>query len=421
MNADERKKNAVFHALDGIFFFAGLTLFNRGQVVPALITDLKDSELLLGLVTLVFWLGHLIPQTIAAKKLEGLAYKKHAVLICGIFQRFGWALFLVSLFIAWQPAFTLTMFFAGLTINRLATGVIGPLWSDWYAKTSPQGSWASVLGMRRAVSGTVGIALGLFIRWVMGSFPSPDRYRILLSLSMGFFVISYLALLQVQEERQEGLPNNHDRSWGEYFRDLGRILLTPGHFRRLMAGCVAISLPMSIMVTFLTKYGLTYPGVSDGVTGTWTAVFQGTLAAGSVAGGLLSDRLNAVAPFRVAPGLFIGATVVTLFAPHPALVSVAWGLLGLALGIRLTGFLPALMHFAEPNRIPSYIAAGITVLGVPRAVIPLLSGYLVDKEVLSFPALFGLSGLLCLLGWFVLFGVQPPETPGYAAQQEQTG
>ncbi len=408
MSDHRLQRNALLHALDGVFFFASITLFNRGQVVPRMIADLSDSGLLLGLVAFVFWLGQLVPQVFAARMLEGLAYKKRAVLIWAAIQRVGYAAFLASLFLFWKPAPTLSLYFMALAINRLATGVIGPLWSDFYAKTSPSGAWASVLGVRRALSGLVGVVLGLFIRWVMGSYPPPTRYQVLLAPAVACMAASLVCVALIQEERRDGLPHHRDRPWRAYFGGLAGILLAPGPFRRFLIGSVALGLPMTLIVTFLTRYGLTHPGVSDGITGTFTAFYQGSMAVGSLAGGYLSDRRNVIAPFRLAPALFVAAAVIVVFTSSPIAVSVAWTFLGLAFGMRLTSFLPAIMRFAEPNRIPSYIALSLTFVGVPRAICPPLAGWFIDIGLLTFRQLFAGCAVLAFIAWALFFCVQAP-------------
>ncbi|MFO7958010.1 MAG: MFS transporter [Candidatus Brocadiia bacterium] len=409
MSPDQARKNALFHALDGIFFFAGLTLFNRQTVMPRLITELSDSELLLGLVPAIFWMGNLVPQIIAAKKLEGLAYKKPAILICGLFQRLGWVVLLISMLIWWDPVLTLAIFFIVLTGYRLASGVTMPLWTDFYGKTTSEGVWARVLGFRRAVAGVLGVALGLLIRWIMGRFPSPDRYQLLLLLAVVSYGISYFFLSRIQEEREDGLPNNHDASWGEYLKGLAALPGRRPDFSKFIFAVVAISLPLTIMETFLTRYGLTYPGVSDGVTGTFTAFFQGSLAVGALAGGALSDMRNTVAPFRVIPLLFLGAVVATAISPHPALVSVAFGLLGLAFGMRLTAFLPAVLRYADPHRVPTYTVVALTLIMVPRAVVPLATGGVLEAGLVTFRQIFLLSGILAGVGWAMCMRLEAPE------------
>jgi len=408
VRADQLKRNAILHGLDGVFFFAGLTLFNRGQIVPKMFEDLGGSDFLLGLVALVYWLLHMVPQTISAKAVEGMAHKRRAVLLGLFFQRVGWLGFLISIFFRWDSRFTLAAFFIALTLNRLGTGMVGPVWTDWYAKTTSNSVWASVLGFRRAAAGVIGVALGFLIHWIMANFEAPTRYQILLSLAVLCYAASYLFVALVREERTDGLPSRQGTSWGEYFRDLLRIAFQPGDYSRFVIGCLMVSAPMAVMVTFLTRYGLTYPGVSDGVTGTFTAFYQGALALGAMAGGLLSDRRNPVAPFQVSPLLFIAAVGIACISPHPAAVSAAWACLGLAFGMRLTALMPAVFRFAEKGRIPSYMAATVTVIGIPRAFAPPLAGYLLDRRALSFPQLFIICGALSFLGWLMFFRVKPP-------------
>ena len=38
------RRNAFFHILDGIFFFAALALFSREVIMPKMIADLSESS-----------------------------------------------------------------------------------------------------------------------------------------------------------------------------------------------------------------------------------------------------------------------------------------------------------------------------------------------------------------------------------------
>ncbi len=408
LTSAQLKRNAILHGLDGVFFFAAVTLFSRQTVMVKLISELNDSSFLLGLVSAVFWLGMLLPQTVVAKKLEGLSYKKPAVMACLVLQRVGWLVFLLTLFVWWEPTVTLTVFFAVLILNRIASGMITPLWTDWYTKTTNEKQWATVLGVRRAMSGVVGVFLGLLIARIMATSGSPARYRALLVLAVACYAMSAVFVALVREDRQEGLPNQRATGWAEYYRGLVRILVDRPDFRAFVLASLAVTLPVTLILTFLARYGLAHEEATEGIVGTFTAFFQGPLALGAVVGGVLSDNRNVIVPFRVMPLLLAAAIGAAVVSAHPAVVSAAFALLGLAMGIRLTCLLPAIFRFAEPHRLPSYTALCMTVLGIPRAVVPLLAGGLIDAGVIGFREVFLFSGALCLWGWLMFLRMPPP-------------
>ncbi len=403
--------NVACHLLDGVLFFAALMLFSIEQVIPKMIADLSERALFLGLVPLIWHLGMLLPQVFYVKKVEGLAYKKPTVFWCAFIQRTGWLVFLLSLYLRWEPAFTLTVFFICLAVSSLGTGLVIPVWTDWYAKTVPANVWGRLLGMRRALPGVLGIGLGGLIRFIMNSLPAPERYRLLLILALVFYALALACVLLVREDRHEGLPNHSGTTWKDYFRDLAAILFRRRDFRIFVLASILVTVPLTVAVTFLTRYGLTYPGVEDGVIGTFTMVLYPLVGVGGLVGGMISDRMGVIVPFRLVPLFIMAATGMALASAHPAVVSTAWGLTGFALGVRMVIMLPAVFRFASPHRRPSYTALSFTTIGLASAAVPPLLGLMIDAGILEFRHVFALCGLLAFFGWLLFLRMPSPEAP----------
>ncbi len=408
MTAQHAKRNLILHTLDGIFFMAGITLFNMEAVVPKLIGEFSDSALLVGLVPMAMWLGHVLPQPIAAKKLEGLAYKKRAVLLIGISQRLGWAILLASFFVRWGSPFTLVALFIAVSINSISTGVVVPIWTDFYAKTVTRSMWAQVIGLRQASSGVIGIALGLFIDAVFARFPAPARYQILAGLTLLFLGLSYVAFALVHEEPEPGLPNQRATTWRDYFLGLARCLTRRRDFRWFAIASLLCGLPLTVTLSFLAKHGLASPAAQEGVTGAFTASLKGATAIGALTAGLLSDRRSPLAPFRIAPLLLVAGALAAAASNAPPVTCVAFALVGAALGMIFAATLPVLFRFAEHGRIPTYAAAYAVLLSIPRAVVPPVVGCAVDAGLLGFPAVFAGCAAMCFVGWLAFLQAKAP-------------
>jgi len=403
------KWNVVWHLLDGVFFFAALISFSAEIVIPTMIKELRDSALLLGLVPLVMQAGMVLPQTFYVKMIEGLSYKKPAVLLCAFLQRAGWVVFLLSLYWRWDPAVTLPIFFVVLAVNSLGSGLIMPVWTDWYAKTVPEKLWGRLLGTRHAIPAVLGVALGILIQQVMRAYPAPGRYRILLILTISFYVLSYVCVMLVREDRHEGLPTHDGKSWGSYFMDLAAILRRRRDFLLFLAAAVTISIPTAVTQAFLTKHGLTHPGVTAGITGRFTMLYFGGMAVGSVVGGVMSDRMSTMAPFRMFPAFVVAASAAAALSAEPRVISASWAMLGVGWGIRMAVMLPAVVRFAEPHRRPSYAAVLFTVVGVSTAAVPPLLGLAKDAQLLAFPHLFVLCAAMALVGWLLFLQMPAPQ------------
>jgi len=403
-------RNVICHLLDGVFFFAALIVVSYEMVIPRMITDLSSSALLLGLVPLIRQAGVLLPQVFVARRVEGLAYKKPAVLLFALLQRVGCVVMFVSLYVRWSPVFTLTVFFATLTAYSLATGMTIPVWVDWYGKTVPEAMWGRVLGMRRALPAVLGVALGKAIQFVMRSYAAPQRYKLLMGAGLLFYALSFACLLLVKEERDETLSGRRVAGWRDYLRGLKGILTAHREFRVFMVGNLLTLVPIVVMSAFLTRYGLGWAGAPDGVTGTWTAFYFGAMAVGSLLGGVLGDSENPIAPFRVFPAAVALAGALACCSAHPAVVSAAWALVGLAFGGQIVGMMPAVFRYSGRHRRPTYMAVRFVVLGTACAALPPLVGLAVDAGLVGYGQVFFIAGASALTGW-VLFLRMPRPGP----------
>jgi len=401
--------NMTCHLLDGTFFFAALISISREIVIPQMITDLSRRAIFLGLVPLVTQVGMLLPQAFYAKRVEGLPYKKRAVLLCAVLQRAGWLVFLGSLLWRWQPAFTLTVLFVVLAANSLGSGLIIPVWTDWYAKTVPEGVWARLLGWRRAVPALLGIPLGELIQRIVHACEAPRRYELLVGMGLVFYALSLLFVALVKEERHEGLPTQADKGLKEYMAGLLRILFARRDFGLFMLGCLLVALPMAVLLTFLTRYGLGYPGVEPAITGTWTKLYFGTLAVGALSGGLLSDRLGPIAPFRLFPLFTVAAACWLGFSARPEVVSGSWMLVGFACGVQMVVVLPAVFRYSGAHRRPSYMAVNFITMGTSVGLVPPLVGLLLDAGVFGYRTVFLIFAVVALAGWGLFVRMPPPQ------------
>ncbi len=414
MDARTYRWNVACHFLDGVFFFAALMSFSPEVVMPKFIADLTPSDTLLSLRMFIIHACLLAPQAFYAKRVEGLAYKKPTVMLCVGLQRIGWLVFFASLFYRWSPAFTLPVFFGMLAVNSLASGMIIPIWTDWYAKTVPEGVWGRLLGMRRAVPAVLGLALGRGIQWAMETYAAPRRYQLLVAAAIVFYALSAVFVALVKEERHDGLPHQRDTTWRDYFGGLAGIVRRRRDFRTFLLGALTVALPIVVLLTFLTKHGLSYPGVSAGVVGVFTMCSYAASAAGALVGGRVSDRLGAIVPFRIFPPFVAAAAGIAVFSASPAWISVAWALLGFAFGVSMVVTLPAVFRFAGPHRRPSYSAVHFVCLGAASATVPIALGLLLDIHLVSYEQIFAVFGALALVGWalFLRMPAPRPHAPG---------
>ncbi len=417
--------NQVCHLGDGVFFGAAMIVLSRQMVLPQMIKELSQSATLVGLVPFVIQTCLIVPAIFYAKRIEGLAYKKPTVLVTALLQRMWWVLFLASLFFRWSPAFTLTALFCVLAANSIGSGLLIPVWTDWYAKTVPERMWGTLLGLRHLLSACVGVALGGTITWVLGRYQAPQRYQILVGLGIVFYALSMVFVFLIKEKREEGLPTQEHVSWRDYFADLISILFRRADFRRFIVASALVGVPTVVISTFLTKYALDSPGVPENITGKFTIYYFGATALGAVMGGLASDWHGPMTPFRMFPIFIVAAAAAAALSSHPWVLVLAWCLIGFAFGAQMVVRMPAIFKFAGPHRRPTYMAAQFTVLGGLCAVVPALFGVAKDLHLLELPHVFAVCGVATVFGWLLFLRMPDPVPPddgnGESVQPPQPG
>ena len=139
-------------------------------------------------------------------------------------------------------------------------------------------------------------------------------------------------------------------------RGMGRVLVQRRDFRLFVAANLVISVPTILLISYLTRYALTFPGVPDSVTGTFTTAYFVAMSVGSLAAGAASDRVHAMTPFRVFPAALVAGAACAYLATGALMITAAFCFLGFALGAQMALVGPAIYRFAGPHKRTSYSA-----------------------------------------------------------------
>ncbi len=413
LTSRQQRRNAVLHILDGVFFMIAMALFSREIVIPALIKELTESKFLLGLRPTIAWICVLLPQLWYVRHVEGLPYKKPTVLRWAVVQRLGWVIFLIWISVAWSAdGVTLGVFYFTLAIGAFGAGMVIPVWSDWYAKTTHENSWGWVLGIRWAIPALFIVTVSPVIKRVMNPdiCPSPLNYQILLGVTILFLILSFVCATLVHEEPATEPSIGSRSSWRAYMKRMAWISLRRPDFRLFMLTNMLSHIPLMIIVTFLTRYALTLDGITQSSIAGFCSYYFGFLALGAIVSGRISDKFGPTMPCRIHPILTTAACAVACFWRSADAMVWTYGLWGVAFGMWTVSNMPILFRYAGPSRRPIYTAVSMTMLGVTAASAPPIVGWLLDKEWITFNTLFLIAALMALCSW-ILFMCAVPRWP----------
>ena len=162
------KWNFRSFVIDGSFFSIGIAFLESNTIFPALISQLTQNSILIGLVSTIRNAGYLLPQLLVAGYAERLPYKKPFLMINGLVSRLSvLAMAAITFFLVGSnPSLALIGLIAANTVFALTDGIGGVPWIDLVAKTIPSTRRGTLFGVMQAAGGIGALIVGLFIRQI---------------------------------------------------------------------------------------------------------------------------------------------------------------------------------------------------------------------------------------------------------------
>ena len=401
--------------IDGSFFSIGIAFLESNTIFPALISQLTQNSVLIGLVSTIRNAGYLLPQLLVAGYAERLPYKKPFLMINGLVSRLSvLAMAAITFFLAGSnPSLALIGLIAANTVFALTDGIGGVPWIDMVAKTIPSTRRGTLFGVMQFVGGIGALIVGLFIRQILASttLSFPGNYSLLLIMGFVFLCVSYSGTMMVREEA--GVVRQGS-SFKAYLARLpqawrGNKLFQRMMFTRMLLAFLYLSLP------FYAVYARRALGFPESTLG----FFISAQMAGSILAGLLwgyvGDRYGNRTVIRLAgaaaastPALALVSSVMA-GAGFAGLALVPYLLLFATIGCTLSGmwmgFTNYLLELVEDVDRPTYVGM-MNTLTAPFTFLPILGGVLI--QVLSYEVLFGVTLGVLLIGNIVASTLPEP-------------
>lgn len=397
--------NAGALIVDMASFNVGMSFISSTAVLPALITALGGSEVIVGLGSGLISGAWLLPQLLVAGVVARLPRKQPFM------ARTAWLtrpiLLVLALIILLlgedRPAVVLASVLAGTAVFFMFDAVVSVPWFDLIARAIPDRRRGRVLGSAQVLGGVGGILAGVAVRAVLreGSPPTfPADYALLYACATGMMLVSAGALSLIREPASNA-PTRDVPPLRRVLAQLPGIITDDRTFRRVigvrvLAGFVGMASAFYVLNT-TRNAGLSLESAG---------FFVSAQVAGSLAGGLLmgvmQDRWGPLVHIR---------TIIAISALPPAIallcqpflaalgpnVVYPYLLVYFALGIYAGSigwpYFNWILEYAEEAKRPLYIGMANT-LGAVTMVTPVLGGW-VARDV-SYTAVFALA-LTCAL------------------------
>lgn len=361
-------RNYVAQAMDGGCFGGGLAFVDARTVLPTIAMSLGGPPWLISLMPVMFLVGIAIPPIFTAHLIDRLTRFKPLLLTTGIFQRLPYLLAGIALLTAaagsksvMLAAVALAPLFSGLACGSTMTG-----WQQLVMRTIPEGRRSSVMAMRFAISGIIGLGAGWVVKAVLSRWPEATGYAILHFAAFVALAMSYVAFSLI---RETGVRPPAARAHGlrENFRAIPHLLRSAGNLRVYLAACALLN-GIYIVVPFLAIHALHVLDRPESYAGDLLVVQMAGIIAGNLAAAYLGDRFGGRLVLVVAQVMFIGLAGWSIAAETDVALRTIFFLFGFAISAIQVGTVTVTMDICPAERRATHLAI-IAVVNLPSMLI----------------------------------------------------
>lgn len=395
--------NFFVDSFDYAFFSLALSFGSVTTFLPLFAKHLGASNIEIGLIPALAYLGWSLPALWGAKVSQRLPRKLPFILRVTLFERLPFlGIALVAMFLAVpfpRLALYLVLFFLALACS--AMGFLGPIWTEMIGKVIHASRWGLYFACGNGIGALMGMWGSRLAEHLIAAYPFAWNFAVcffLASLAMG---VSYVFLSLTREE--EGQVQ-HDG--GSYLSSFSRIVREDGNFLRFLVARVFLALGV-MGAAFYTVAVLERFPIPDTFVARYNAILLVSQALSNFFWGPLGDKRGHKLVLLSGTLAIVLSNLWAIVASSPWYFSLAFGLLGLNYSAVSVGGVAILLDFAPEDRRWLYLGWGNFFSGFPAFFAPILGGKLAD--LFGYTAVFWVSLLLNVLGLgILLFGVKEP-------------
>ncbi|MCX7681817.1 MAG: MFS transporter [Anaerolineae bacterium] len=391
--------NAIVNILDGTFFWFGASFIAARTILPLYVSNLTDSKLAIGLLSVIASTGWLFPQLFTANLVQRLPRKKVMVVNVGLFtERLPVLLMVPAALLATRfPLPALVLFFVLFAWHTLGAGAVAVSWQDMLAKIIPlerRGKFFGITNFGGPATGVLGAAAAA---WLLDHYEFPYGYVLCFACAALLIFISWFFLALTREPAQP--PQERPLSQKEFWHQLPRLLRSDRNFRRYLLSQSVTTLG-GMSLGFLTVYAVQRWQLPEGQAGAFTASMLIAQALSNLLFGVLADRRGHKLVLELGTLLIALAIGLASIAPAPAWFHLVFALVGSSTAAFFMSGMMIVFEFSTPEVRPTYIGLSNTLIGTVSALAPLIGGWLAELE--GYQALFIVSCVIELAGLTLL-------------------
>lgn len=405
------RKNFVLNAAEGSIYLASTAFINPQTVLPALIIGLGGSNIVVGALSAIVYVGSFLPQIFAARYVEAQPWKKKWALTFGAVHRVILlsACGVVFLFGRDDPQRALSLFLLLYGLMQIVIGVSTPGWFDMVAKLTPPLRRGRLMGLRTSVGGAAAFLCGIVLTWLLATSRFPGGYVLAIFLA---FLLQVLSLyLQSRLVESEPSPTNHRQPVVSFLGNIPRIIRENPPFRKFLSGSILLTLA-AMPLGFFTVNAIRRFGADGAAIGEFTLLMVAVQVVSAFVNGYLADRFGNKTVLLIVGGALMLASITALLAPTLAWYRLVYIFLGINIGSEVSSRYNIAVEYGPALQRSTYIGLMNTILapfyaaGIIGGVIGELLGL---DAVIASGMFFSVAGL-----WYLIVRVRDPRMNSFS-------
>jgi MFS family permease len=395
--------NLTYNIAEGGVYISSSAFVSPQTVIPALLARLGGTNVEIGMVSVLNYVGLYIPQLFAARYVETRPWKKPWSVNFGTAQRFVILLMglLVMFFGGSGSGWTLSAFLFLFFMNSFIAGVATPGWFDMFAKLTSAKKRGRLVGFRNSLGGLGAFIGGFVLTWLLATFAFPVNYAV------GFFIAFVLQIASIVIQRQliekDPSPVVEVRKLSSYLNELPVLLRQNKQFSKFLLASAFLIIAM-VPSGFFTVYVLRDFHADESVVGQYTLAMVVIQVVSSVAIGYIADRRGSKVALLITSGSMLLSSVWAMLAPSPGWFTLVYVFFGITLGAEMMVRFNMAIEYCPPQLRSMFIGLMNTILA-PFYMAGLAGGVLSDLVGYKGVFLFGIAA--SVIGMYILIRYVP--------------
>lgn len=395
--------NFYINSANAAFYTVAMSFASLITLLPLFIQKLGGSNLQIGLVPAIAFLGYQIPGIFTANHIENLPRKLSFVQKITLIERMPFIILAAScLFVAKNnPILTIYIALLCLVCITFTSGAISPAWLSYIIKVTPGSKLGTFFALGSGIGGLMGIGASIIASWFLARYPFPlNFFYCFLCASIAVFISYYFTLIG----REPAIYNEHKEkhSLPEYFKNLPSILREDKNFFHYIFSrnfqCLG-----SMATTFYAVYAIKVLRFEDKFAGIFLIFLLASQSITFFLWGYIGDHHQHKIVLVIGSlGLLFSSVLILLSKSSFSLFAI-FILMGFYYSAYGSSGLAILNRWAPAGKYPTYIALTNSLTAFSAFIAPIVGGKIAD--VFGFSVLFWIATFFSALGfiWILLF------------------